>query len=178
MPRFRTSDNVLTILDQSSVVMVVAVPFAILLIARYIDLSVGSAIAVAGVVGARMMTSAPGTLGGILVVLASGWRRGFNGVLCTYLRFSPIVVTLGMLGTLRGLAFVLQDEAAHRMGSRTGSSTSVRAASSSSTSRSRSSSRWPCSRWARCSCTGPARGGHTQAMGANPAASFLGRNQG
>jgi ribose transport system permease protein len=110
-PRFRTSDNLLTILDQASVVMIVAVPFALLLIARHIDLSVGSAIAMTGVVGARVMTSGAGPVAGIAVVLALAVLIGtVNGVLCTYLRFSPIVVTLGMLGALRGLAFVLQDD--------------------------------------------------------------------
>lgn len=173
-PRFRTSDNVLTILDQSSVVMVVAVPFAILLIARYIDLSVGSAIAVAGVVGARVMTSGPGTLAGILIVLAVGLLVGvFNGVLCTYLRFSPIVVTLGMLGTLRGLAFVLQDDSGASEGLAHGFkylgqgrlelldipikvlvALAVLAIGSLFLYRTR-------------------KGRHTQAMGANPAASFL-----
>jgi ribose/xylose/arabinose/galactoside ABC-type transport system permease subunit len=110
-PRFRTSDNILTILDQASVVMIVAIPFAMLLIARHIDLSVGSAIAVTGVVGARVMTSGGGTMAGIAVVLALALLIGtINGALCTYLRFSPIVVTLGMLGALRGLAFVFQDQ--------------------------------------------------------------------
>jgi ribose/xylose/arabinose/galactoside ABC-type transport system permease subunit len=116
-PRFRTADNVLTILDQAAVVMIVAVPFAMLLIARHIDLSVGSAMAFTGVVGASVLTSGAGTAAGIAAVLALALLVGLvNGALCTYLRFSPIVVTLGMLGALRGLAFVFQSDGARSDG--------------------------------------------------------------
>lgn len=54
--RFVTSSNVLSILEQSSsTLFIVAVPFAMLLMARHIDLSVGSAMALYGVIASKLM---------------------------------------------------------------------------------------------------------------------------
>lgn len=110
-PGFRTRSNLLLILDQSAVVLIVAVPFAMLLIARNVDLSVGSALAVCGVVGGNLLVDGTNTfLACVVVVLAAAGIGLVNGLLCTYLGFSPIVVTLGMLVALRGLAFMLQPD--------------------------------------------------------------------
>ena len=72
-PRFRASDNLLLILEQSSTLLLVSLPFALLLMCRHIDLSVGSAIAVAGVVTSKLMAGHGDGAGWhpALVVLAS-----------------------------------------------------------------------------------------------------------
>jgi ribose/xylose/arabinose/galactoside ABC-type transport system permease subunit len=107
---FRTSSNILEIFDQASITLIVAVPFAMLLIARHVDLSVGSAIAAIGVIGARLLNGGTNTLVACAAMLGIALLIGLvNGTLCSYLRFSPIVVTLGMLAGLRGLAFLLED---------------------------------------------------------------------
>lgn len=110
-PGFRTKFNLLLILDQSSVVLIVAVPFAMLLISRHVDLSVGSAVALAGVVGGNLLTGGTSALLACAVVILVAAGIGLvNGVLCAYLGLSSIVVTLGMLVALRGLAFMLQPD--------------------------------------------------------------------
>jgi ribose transport system permease protein len=108
---FRTQSNVLEILDQASITVIVGVPFAMLLIARHVDLSVGSGIAAIGVIGARLMNGGTNTLVACAAMMGVALVVGVvNGTLCSYLRFSPIVVTLGMLAALRGLAFLLESE--------------------------------------------------------------------
>lgn len=101
---FLTLDNLSAIATQNAHTFVVAAIAAMLLMAGYADLSVGSVSALAGVsagMGFLAFGFIPGILIGVLVGLAAG---ALNGVLIGYLTFSPIVVTLGMLAAARGLA--------------------------------------------------------------------------
>src|SRR5262245_31199780 len=70
-----------------------------------IDLSVGSVLAVCGIVlGLLMSNDYPfwfSAIGAIVAGLACG---AFNGYLISYLKLSPFVVTLGMLSIGRSLA--------------------------------------------------------------------------
>lgn len=107
--RFATSGNLLTIAQQSAKVLIVAVPFAMLLIARYVDFSVGSTVALCCVLGGKLMDDGgmAWPLACALTLAAAAVIGLLNGWATAYLGFSAIVVTLGMLGLLRGLAFVL-----------------------------------------------------------------------
>lgn len=113
-PRFRTSDNLLLILEQSSTLLLVSLPFALLLMCRHIDLSVGSAIAVAGVVTSKLMAGHGDGRGWhpalvVLVVLAGAAAYGAaQGYVVTRFAVHPFVLSLGLLAALRGLANIVQ----------------------------------------------------------------------
>lgn len=103
-PVFFTADNLLAIATQNAPTFIVASIFAMLMMAGYVDLSVGSVLALVGV-SAGLALNQWGLVPGILVGLAVGIAAGLlNGVLIGLLSFSPIVVTLGGLAAARGLA--------------------------------------------------------------------------
>lgn len=107
---FMSINNMMAILSQNAYVFVVAVAFAMLLMSGYVDLSVGSVLALAGV-SAAMAFNAFGFWPGLLMGLGVGIVSGaINGTLIGVLQLSPIVVTLGMLAGARGLAQVLAPE--------------------------------------------------------------------
>lgn len=106
-PVFFRGDNLLSILNQNAATFVVAAAAGLLLMAGYIDMSVGSTMSLAGVCAAFVFID-HGLLPGILVGIAVGIAVGvFNGVLVGYIGMSPIVVTLGGLAAFRGLAQLL-----------------------------------------------------------------------
>ncbi len=103
-PVFFTADNLLAIAAQNAPTFIVAAVFAMLMMAGYVDLSVGSVLALVGV-SAGLALNSWGLIPGVLVGLAVGIAAGaLNGVLIGMLSFSPIVVTLGGLAAARGLA--------------------------------------------------------------------------
>lgn len=107
-PVFLTAGNMRDIAVQMSILAVVAVPSAILLLAGGVDLSIGSTVALGGVVAGTLMVNGSPVGVAILLGVASGAAIGLiNGVLCALLGFSPIIVTLGMLTAVRGLVFVV-----------------------------------------------------------------------
>ncbi len=104
VPVFMTLNNWISISVQVSTVMTIAIPFALLLMAGKIDLSVGSTLALCGVV-AGMSFEPLGITGAIILTLVVGTGVGLiNGVLVSAVGMSPIIVTLGALTLIRGVA--------------------------------------------------------------------------
>jgi len=108
---FVTRDNFAIILQQTTVIGVAALGMTLIIIAGGIDLSVGSIIALGTVVIALLLQKGVSpllaALGG---VGASALCGAFSGLLITRLRLLPFVVTLGMMGALRGAAKGLANE--------------------------------------------------------------------
>ncbi|GLU50336.1 ABC transporter permease [Nocardiopsis ansamitocini] len=110
-PLFFTVGNVRNIALSSAVLLVVAVPQALLVIMGYVDLSVGSAVGLAGVITGLLIVdhNTPwylAALAGILVGIACGL---FNGFFVAFTKLSPIIVTLGTLQLFRGITQFLRD---------------------------------------------------------------------
>ncbi|WP_440711762.1 ABC transporter permease [Herbiconiux sp. YIM B11900] len=104
---FLTPANLSAMLVQNATVFVVAAVAGVLLMAGYVDLSVGSTMAVAGVCAGLAFVNW-GVGAGVAVGLAVGLGAGlFNGLLIGRLGLSPIVVTLGGLAGGRALALFL-----------------------------------------------------------------------
>jgi ribose transport system permease protein len=98
--------NLSGIATDAATLAIVAVPLALLVISGYLDLSVGSTLALGGLVagwlaGQQHQSPTVAVLGGLAAGAAVG---AVNGFLCCYLGLSPFIVTLGMLTAVRGLA--------------------------------------------------------------------------
>jgi ribose/xylose/arabinose/galactoside ABC-type transport system permease subunit len=108
---FVTRDNLAIVLQQTAVIGIASLGMTLVIIAGGIDLSVGSLIALGTVVIALLLQKgfSPllAALGGIAAAALCG---GFSGLLITRLRLMPFVVTLGMMGALRGAAKGLASE--------------------------------------------------------------------
>ena len=107
---FLTVGNFTIILQNVSVVGLIAIPGAMLILSGYVDLSIGSmAVFAAVVMGMFFEAGWPWWLAAP-AGLASGLLWGLLcGFLVSYLGFSAIVVTLGGLAGLKGLELVFSD---------------------------------------------------------------------
>jgi len=100
-------DNFKNILANSAVVGVVCIPSTFLIIAGQIDLSVGSAAAVSGMILAQVVNN-HGVLLGLLAILFYGIVLGcFNGFIVTTIGVNSLITTLGGLGFLYGVALLI-----------------------------------------------------------------------
>lgn len=110
---FFSIGNFLAVATQNAPTFIVAVVAALLIMAGYIDLSVGSTMAVSGVAAGLMFNTA-GIVPGILVGLLVGFLVGaLNGYFIGFLKYSPIVVTLGLLAAGRGFALFLAPQSVY-----------------------------------------------------------------
>lgn len=108
---FVTFDNFAIILQQTAVIGIAALGMTLIIIAGGIDLSVGSIIALGTVIIASLLQRGWSPLAAALAgVLASSLCGAFSGLLITRLKLLPFVVTLGMMGILRGSAKGLAHE--------------------------------------------------------------------
>ncbi|GII96439.1 ABC transporter permease [Sinosporangium siamense] len=109
---FLTAGNIKNIALSSAVLLIVAVPQALLVIMGYVDLSVGSAVGLSGVVTGLLIVDQQWSWGAaVLAGLAIGTIGGLaNGVLVSYTRLSPIIVTLGTLQLYRGITQFLRED--------------------------------------------------------------------
>jgi len=108
-PYFLGLHNILNIFLATSVIGILAIGSTFVICMAAIDLSVGSLLAVSAVCGALMVKPLhlPWPMV-IVVTLAAGGLFGLaNGFLVTHGRIPSFIVTLGMLGIARGLAFIL-----------------------------------------------------------------------
>ena len=108
-PRFATPGNLLTIFNDTSILMMLALGQMAVILTRSIDLSVASNLALTGMLVALTNAAFPLIPVPLLIVgcvVVGGLLGAFNGILVWKLNIPPIVVTLGTLTIFRGLAFV------------------------------------------------------------------------
>lgn len=108
-PSFLTTTNLIGLVRQVALLCIVAVGMTFLIIAGGIDLSVGSANAVTGVLCALVVTKLgfPTPVGVLCGVAAGGLIGLANGLLVTKINLPPLLATLGMMVALRGAAFLI-----------------------------------------------------------------------
>lgn len=106
---FLTFSNFMVILRQVSIIGICAFGEAFVLISGGIDLSVGSVVALSGVIAATLSKffGIPIPLAFIVGITAGGGVGLLNGILVTKAKIPPIIVTLGTLTIIRGLAFIV-----------------------------------------------------------------------
>jgi ribose transport system permease protein len=109
-PFFATAANLSNVAEQSAIVGVIAIGMTFVILTGGIDLSVGSLVALAGVViGGALQRGWPvsGAVGaGLLAGVAAG---AVNGLMITRGRLPPFIATLGMMSVARGGALMLSD---------------------------------------------------------------------
>jgi len=105
---FLTANNLMTIVKQISIQSIVAIGMTMIIITGNIDLSVGSIVAFASVIGAMMMKSGLPIPAAILLTLACSGMLGFvSGGVTAKLKLHSFLVTLALMQAFRGLAQTL-----------------------------------------------------------------------
>ncbi len=108
-PYFLSVSNFLNIMLATTTIGVLAIAATLILSSAGLDLSIGSVMALSGVVGAYfcVVLEWPWIMG-IIGALGTGALAGFvNGQIITRTRIPAFIVTLGMLGIARGLSFII-----------------------------------------------------------------------
>lgn len=106
---FGTYQNIINVLQQNSVIGIIACGMTFAIILGGFDLSVGSVTALSSVVGATLMIDAGGLgipigiVGAFVCCLLVG---AINGWMIAYLGVNPFVATLGTMTVVRGLIYV------------------------------------------------------------------------
>lgn len=105
---FFTYNNLINLLTQISVNGIIAIGMTYLLITREFDLSVGSNMALVGVVTIIFLNAGYGVAVGIVAGILTGTLVGaFNGFLITRLKVNSLATTLGGMIAFRGLVAYL-----------------------------------------------------------------------
>lgn len=108
---FLAPDNFQIMLMQTTVVATAALGMTLIIVSGAIDLSIGSNIALCTVTVALLLAHGiPPFLAAIGGIIMSSVCGLLIGLLVTRLRLTPFIVTLGMWGTLRGVAKGLASE--------------------------------------------------------------------
>jgi ribose transport system permease protein len=103
--KFLSPFNIRIVLSQTVIVAISAIGMTLIIISGGIDLSVGSTIALAGVVSALVINAGVDPTIALGAGTLVGGVVGFvNGSVITGLRVVPFIATLGMLGIARGAA--------------------------------------------------------------------------
>src|SRR6267378_1851067 len=103
--RFLSPFNLRVVLGQTVIVAIGAIGMTIIIVSGGIDLSVGSVIALTGVITALGINAGWSTTVALAAGILVGGGVGFaNALAITRLKVVPFIATLGMLGVARGVA--------------------------------------------------------------------------
>ena len=103
--RFYSITNILNITRQTAMISIMAVTMTFVISTGQIDLSIGSIAALASLIVALMLQSTENIALSVFVGLGFGMVTGaLNGILITALGVPAFLVTLGMMGIIKGLA--------------------------------------------------------------------------
>ena len=106
-PYFLSSKNFTNLLLASSTMGIIAMFTTMLMVGGGLDLSIGSTVALVGVIISHAQYTL-GIPGAVAVGLAASVAIGLtNGLLVTRVGINPLITTLGMFSVVRGLAFVI-----------------------------------------------------------------------
>ena len=109
-PRFLTLETARIVLLAIPLVMVAAMGEMMVIVARHVDLSIGSILGFSAIVAGMIFRDHPEwpLIIGFAVAILSGAGLGlFNGIVVTAFGLPSIIVTLGTLSLYRGLLFII-----------------------------------------------------------------------
>jgi ribose transport system permease protein len=111
-PHFLTTENLLNISLQTSINAIIAIGMTFVILTAGIDLSVGSMVALAGIITTMVLKlTVPGAL---LIAIVAGLATGavsglLAGTLITRFHITPFIVTLALMTIWRGFSFVITE---------------------------------------------------------------------
>ena len=111
-PQFLTGQSLRIVLLLTPLIMIGAMAQMLVLVARHVDLSIGSTLGFSAMVVGLMYRDFPDVwwLIGFPVAVLTGAALGLvNGLLVTIFKLPSIIVTLGTLSLYRGLTFIISD---------------------------------------------------------------------
>jgi ribose transport system permease protein len=109
-PHFFTLSNLLNVAQQTSINAIVAVGMTFVILSGGIDLSVGSIVALAGVaLGTALHAGYPLPIALLIAFVTGLVCGGVNGLLVSWGRLPPFIVTLGTMSVARGAALVFTE---------------------------------------------------------------------
>ncbi len=107
---FLSSRNLIQVMLQASINLIIAVAMTFIITSGGIDLSVGSIVALAGIVAALAMQAGSSPWLGFLIAILTGTLCGlFNGFLINIVGLVPFIATLGTMGIFRGLGLIFSE---------------------------------------------------------------------
>ncbi len=107
---FISLSNIRDLLANTAILSILTVGMMMVIITRGIDLSIGSTMALSGMITALTVSAIPGIppllslVQGMTIGLATGL---INGILIAYFNILPIIATLGLMNILRGLTYLI-----------------------------------------------------------------------
>jgi ribose/xylose/arabinose/galactoside ABC-type transport system permease subunit len=109
-PHFLTVSNLVNVVEQTSINAIVAVGMTFVILSGGIDLSVGSIVALAGVVLGTALQGGQPLPVALTLALAAGVACGLaNGGLISWGGLPPFIVTLGVMSIARGAALLFTE---------------------------------------------------------------------
>jgi ribose transport system permease protein len=109
-PVFNTKANLLNVFSQMAVISIIAIGQTFVIVSEGIDLSVGSIIALSGMLGGIVMqTTQSAFLGVITILITAIFMGSFNGVLIGYLKIPAFIATLGTMTIASSLTYVISN---------------------------------------------------------------------
>lgn len=106
-PVFMSSDNLLSVLKQVTIVVIVAMGQTFVIASGGIDLSVGYIMAVSSIFFAMALENGVPVVPAALIGIAASSVLGMsNGLMITRFRLPPFIVTLGMANIAKGIVLV------------------------------------------------------------------------
>jgi len=108
---FLTADNLTQVVLQSAITILIGCGVFFTILIAGIDLSVGSIMALTGMVTAKLLVSGMPVLPAILVggILFGALLGGINGFLVNRTGLHPFIITLGTLSIYRGITLIISD---------------------------------------------------------------------
>lgn len=105
---FLTANNLITTLQQSTNIAIIAYAETMVIITGGIDLSLGSILGVAGVVVGKLILAGVPVWLSVVGGICFGGLLGFvNGFVVSKMKLIPFIATLGMQNIARGIAYVM-----------------------------------------------------------------------
>ena len=106
--RFYTALNIMNIFKNATPNLIIAFGVTLVVICRACDLSVGSVMALSGILAVQLINSGMNMYLAILLAILSGAVVGFvNGFLVVHQKTEPFIITLGMGMLIKGVALLL-----------------------------------------------------------------------
>ena len=117
-PTFLLAGNLMNIVEQVSIIAIIAIGMTLVIISGGIDLSVGSIMALASVIVATIILKLGGNgwvqtanmwLACLVTIGLCGLIGAFTGVMVTRFHVPPFIVTLSLMMSCSGLAFIISE---------------------------------------------------------------------